>query len=182
MPEPIDAAAPKTPAPTADQPKADAPAAPAPPQTATPAAPVDKAPAPAPAAPVDKPDDGEVMQRLSEIERRAKERLDAIAEREAKALDRARLQALRRLGADPEVVSDEDLLALAPKVDPDEPAGVEALKKWRDSRKGFFRSLEVGPQERLSELQKSTQEDKTLAPHLRERKAKMLAKLYGGSR
>lgn len=185
MPDPIvDAAAPKSPAPTTDQPKTDT--APAPTQP-TPAAPT--VPTPAKAEPVAapaqqptaKPADEDVVKRLSEFERQAKEKLDAIAAREAKALDRARLQALRRMGADPDIVSDEDLLALAPKVDPDEPAGAEALKKWRDARQGFFRSVEVGPQERLSELTKRTTEDKTLAPHLRERKAKMLSKLYGGS-
>lgn len=136
-----------------------------------------KDPAPSPAAAAS-PD--ERTKRIDELERIAKERLDAIDARLSKTVERSRLSMLRKLGADPDRVSDEDLLVLAPKVDPDEPAGFEALKKFRDSRKGLFRSAEVGPQERLVDLTKAAREDKNIPPHLREVKARMLNKLYGG--
>lgn len=97
-----------------------------------------------------------------------------------KQRQRAIVSTLRKMGADPDLVSDDDLLTLAPKVDPDEPAGLAELVKWKGT-KGFFRRAEVGPQENLGELVKAAQEDESMPAHLRARKARMLQKLHGGA-
>lgn len=109
--------------------------------------------------------------------------LDAKYERQREA---AVIQTLRKMGADPTIIGDEDLRTLlrsiAPKVDPDTPEGLIELQKIKDSRTGLFRRSDVGPQERLTDYVKGVREDQHLTERQKERKARMASKLLGGDR
>lgn len=152
-------------------------AAPAAPQVASVAAPAPKSPE-------------ERLKRFDELEKSLDEKARAIdaktsalEEKFEKARQKSVLSTLRRLGADPDVVTDADLLLLAPKnVDPDDPAGLAELKKFRDGRPGFFKRAEVGPQEHLAAFAKRTTDDKNLSERQKERRQRMAAKLLGGDR
>lgn len=160
---------------------------PAPVTTATAtAAPAAKVDAPAPPAPEKKTEPAAQLDRFAEIERQMEARARSIDEK-ATALEtklegqrqKSVIATLRKMGADPDLISDADLLTLAPKVDPDDPAGLAKLVEWKATKR-FFRQAEVGPQENLGVLVKAAREDQKMPEHLRERKARMLAKVHGG--
>lgn len=90
--------------------------------------------------------------KIDEIERAFEERLGALTAKLERQRERSVIATLRRLGADPDRVTDEDLLALAPKVDPDEPAGKKALLDWKAKRPGFFAA--TGPREKIEDTKK----------------------------
>ena len=191
----------------APEPGADSGAAPKPPEApaATPAvkpteapaakaaevAPVAKVEAPAAkaaeVAPVAKAAEVAPVAKASPIEQaleaevaRIKRLGDEAEARHERSVARARLSALRRLGADPDRISDDDLLTLAPKVDPDDPDGLLKLHAFKESRKGLFRSTGPGPQERLGALKKKVEENKALTPEAKARRERMMGRLMGG--
>lgn len=132
-------------------------------------------------------DPNELAKKLGDLERNWDERgkaIDAKAQALEAKLEAARQKsvvvALRRMGADPTRIDDADLLALAPKVDPDDPAGLAALVKWRDSKPGFFKKAPVGPQENLAVFQKKIAENTNLTPQQRERRERMMRRVGGG--
>lgn len=129
----------------------------------------------------------ELAKKLGDLERSWDERgkaIDAKAQALEAKLEAARQKsvvvALRRMGADPTRIDDADLLALAPRVDPDDPAGLAALVKWRDSKPGFFKKTPVGPQENLAVFQKKIAENTNLTPQQRERRERMMRRVGGG--
>lgn len=166
--------------------------APAQPTAAPPAAAASSATPPAPVAPQVAPAKSpeERLKRFDELEKSLDEKARAIdaktsalEEKFEKARQKAVLSTLRRLGADPDVVTDADLLLLAPKgVDPDGPTGLAELKKFRDGRPGFFKRADVGPQEHLAAFAKRTTDDKSLSERQKERRQRMANKLLGGDR
>lgn len=121
----------------------------------------------------------EPKRKVDELERNVEERLQALDARLEKQRQKAVLSELRRLGADPELVSDEDLLILAPKVDPDEPAGAKALLDFKKSRSKWFGADKPAPQEQITTFAKA-QKDRGLAKDKVEARARLAAKLGGG--
>lgn len=104
---------------------------------------------PAPEVKVEKstpelPENAPDVDRIAELEARL-EAAVAAAEAKTGALeakikareDQDRLAMLRRMGADPALIPDADLLALAPKVNPD--TGADELLRWKESRPQFFK-------------------------------------------
>lgn len=87
----------------------------------------------------------------------AQEREELRKEREAtqsyrqREIQRSRLKALRDMGASPSI-PDEDLLKLAPDVDPDTADGRAKLDAWRDARPGMFEQQEPAPRVDLDKL------------------------------
>lgn len=129
----------------------------------------------------------ERIKRFDELEKT----LDAkakIIDTKAQALDtklerqreRAVIATLRRMGADPARVTDDDLKMLAPKVDPDEPDGLAELAQWATSRPGFFKPKSVGPQESLSRYKEKLDTNKNLTERQRARRQRMADRLLGG--
>lgn len=165
--------------------KAETPAAPAAPvvQAATPEK---KAEPVAPVAPAKTPAErdqhlDQVAQDLDAKAKRYEEKANAYDAKLERARQKSIVAALRQMGADPDIVSDADLLSLAPKVDPDDDGANAVLLKFKEQRPGFFRRATVGPQESLSDAVKRIDEDKGLSPSQKERKRRMTEKLMGGS-
>lgn len=148
--------------------------------------PVEKAPERA-EKPAEKVDRAAQVAKVDELDRVLEAKAKAVDEKLA-ALDakyerqrqKAVVQALRKMGARADLVSDDDLLALAPKVDPDEPAGITALGKFRDARRGLFTIAEVGPQEALDSYAKTVKASKDIPDRIKERKLRMANRLMGG--
>lgn len=113
-------------------------------------------------------------------------KLAAIDAKYERQRETAVIQTLRKMGADPAIIGDDDLRtllrSLAPKVDPDTPEGLIELQKIKDTRAGLFRRSDVGPQERLGDYIKGVREDQHLTERQKERKARMASKLLGGDR
>ena len=120
----------------------------------------------------------EPKRKVDELERKVEQRLQALDERLEKQRQKAVLSELRRLGADPELVSDADLLQLAPKVDPDEPAGAKALLEFKKARARWFAAEAPAPQEQITNFAK-TQKERGLSKDKVEARARLAAKLGG---
>lgn len=146
---------------------------------AAPAPPPEPAPPPIAAKVVEKPAVPVVGDANAEWER-ARSAADKIELKLQRGIERDRIRLLRRLGADPARISDDDLLLLAPKVDADEPAGVAALHAWKTSRPGLFIRAQAGPQETLATIQQTIVADKKLTVDARARKLRMTQRLLGG--
>lgn len=120
-----------------------------------------------------------------EVEAKEKfvERLAALDNRIEISRRKEVLAHLRRMGADPELVSDDDLLELAPKVDPllDEAAATAELLKFKEKRKKWFTPLAVGPQEDLARYGERLKTNTKLTDDDRAKRAKLAARL-GGNR
>lgn len=144
-------------------------------------------PAPEPVAPVVEAIAAKPVVAVDLVELDAKEklaaRLSTLDARLEKAREKEVLTALRRMGADPEIVSDADLLALAPKVDPllDEAAATAELLKFKEKRKGWFKALQVGPQEDLNRYGEQLKGNAKLTDEDRAKRARLAARL-GGNR
>ena len=131
----------------------------------------------------------ERLKRLDEIEQTIDAKAKAIDSKTAAiearleaARQKAVIQRLRKLGADPERISDERLLKIAPVVDPDEnsaAADAEFLK-FKASEPGLFRPAHIGPQEQLGNYTKRVEDDSNLTPAQKERKLRMAKTLMGG--
>lgn len=131
----------------------------------------------------------ERLKRLDEIEQTIDAKAKAIDSKTAAiearletARKKAVLERLRKMGADPERISDERLLKIAPVVDPDEnsaAADAEFLK-FKASEPGLFRPAHIGPQEQLGNYTKRVEDDSNLTPKQKERKLRMANTLMGG--
>lgn len=131
------------------------------------------------------PDD--IAKKLADIDRAIEERAKvfdakatALENRYEAARQKAVISTLRKMGADPKKIIDADLLVLAPKVDPDDPAGLAALEKWRNERSGLFVRADVGPQESVATYKAKLDSNKDLTPAQRERRERMLNRAGGG--
>jgi hypothetical protein len=104
--------------------------------------------------------------------------VDSIAQQHARDADQARLSALRRMGL-AETLSDANALALAPKVDARDPAGLVELEKWRQANAGLFRAS--GPSQ-AQVLERLTPAINNLPKSGLFSADKLLGKLYGGKK
>jgi hypothetical protein len=120
----------------------------------------------------------EPKRKIEDLERDVEARLEALNTRLERQREKAVVSELRRLGADPEVVSDADLLALVGKVDPDDPAGAKALMDFKKSRPKWFKAAPKAPHETINEFSAQLK-SRGLAKEKIEARARMAAKLGG---
>jgi hypothetical protein len=78
-----------------------------------------------------------------------------------------------------ETLSDANALALAPKVDPRDPAGLVELEKWRQANASLFRSAGPTQAQVLEKLQPAIER---LPKSSLFSTDKLLANIYGGKR
>lgn len=117
----------------------------------------------------------------TQLEKRGKtidEKTSALEAKLERQRERAVISALRKLGAR-EDIADADLLILAPKVDPDEPAGLAALAKWRTEKTGFFHKAKVGPQETIDTYRKAVVDNPKLTERQKQQRIAMHERLVG---
>lgn len=104
--------------------------------------------------------------------------IESITKTHERDQNEARLAALRRMGLI-EGLSDANALALAPKVDPRDPAGLVALEQWRQGNASLFRSQ--GPTQ-AQVLEKLTPAIDKLPKSALFSTDKLLGRLYGGKK
>jgi len=112
-------------------------------------------------------------------ELRAKATLvDSIAQQHARDADQARLTALRRMGL-LDTLNDANALALAPKVDARDPAGLVQLEQWRQANATLFRSSAPSQAQVLERLTPAIDKLPKSGLFSADR---LLAKMYGGKK
>jgi hypothetical protein len=104
--------------------------------------------------------------------------IETIAKTHERDVSDARLAALRRMGLS-DSLSDANALALAPRVDPRDAAGLVALEQWRQSNSGLFRSQ--GPTQ-AQVLEKLTPAIDRLPKSALFSTDKLIGRLYGGTK
>lgn len=108
---------------------------------------------------------------------------DQLEARNEKARQKAVRAQLRGMGADRDLLPDDVIDSLAPKVDPDlDPttAGVKLLE-FKTKFSKWFNAMPASPRERFTTYEGQLNERKDLTPEQREKRAK-LARRLGGDR
>lgn len=136
---------------------------------------------PAPKPPPKKAEAVDKGRKVDVLEHEVESKLEALNARLERQRQKALVSEMRRLGADPEIISDADIIGspLLGNVDPDDPAGAKVLLDFKKSRPKWFVAEKPAPQESLNKLT-SDLKAKGLSKDKIEARARLAAKLGGG--